>query len=265
MKSLARSARRVQEDGGQFLAPVFLPLEQAKIRLRSGTATFVAGPPGAMKTGLVLYWMLRLNRPTIYFSADSEAFEIVERSAAAISGDTVETVRRNPEAYAQQLKDVAGNVRFVYEDSPSYTDVELEIAAYAEVFGAFPEIIVIDNLMNLVGENESEWAAHRDHARVIHRLTRITKAALVVLAHMSDDRTDPSTPAPRSKLMGKVGALPKMILSLAMNGDELRIAAVKSRWSAADASGQNYVTLYVDPSRNRFYASRWDMQNGISA
>ena len=261
MKSLARSAHRVKEDGGSFLEPVFRPLEQAKIRLRSGTATFVAGPPGAMKTGLILYWVLRLNKPTVYFSADSEAFEIVERSAAAISGDTVETVRLNPEAYAEQLRDVAGNVRFVYEDSPSYEDVELEIAAYAEVFGKFPEIIVIDNLMNLVGDNESEWAAHRDHARVIHRLTRITKASLIVLAHMSDDRTDPSTPAPRSKLMGKVGALPKMILSLAMKGDELRIAAVKSRWGPADASGQSYVTLYVTPQTNRFYGSRWALQN----
>jgi hypothetical protein len=260
MKSLARSARRVQEDGGAFLPAVFQPLEQAKIRLRSGTATFVAGPPGANKTGLVLYWVLRLNRPTMYFSADSEAFEIVERSAAAISGDTVEKVRLNPEAYAQQLREAAGNVRFVYEDSPSYEDVELEIAAYAEVYGAFPEIIVIDNLMNLVGEAEGEWVAHRDHARVIHKLTRITKASLIVLAHMSDDRTDPTTPAARSKLMGKVGALPKMILSLAMKDDELRIAAVKNRWGQADASGQSYVTLYVTPQTNRFYATRHDLQ-----
>jgi hypothetical protein len=270
MKSLARSARRVQEDGGAFLPPVFLALEQAKIRLRSGTATFVAGPPGAMKTGLVLYWVLRLNKPTLFFSADCEPFEIVERSAAAMTGDTMEKVRVNPEAYGEILRENAGNVRFVYEDSPSYEDVEMEVAAYVEVYGAFPEIIVIDNLMNLVGEAEGEWAAHRDHARVIHKLTRITKAALVVLAHMSDDRADPTTPAPRSKLMGKIGALPKVILSLALRETSpgvwtLLVGPVKSRWGPADASGQTYATLFVDPSTNRFYNTRFDMERNVPA
>lgn len=264
MKSLARSARRVQEDGGQFLPPVLRPLEEAKIRARSGTATFVAGPPGAMKTGLVLYLVLRWNLPTIYFSADAEDFEVVERAGAALSGHTMDQVRANPDAYVESLKTV-DNVRFVYEDSPTYEDVELEIAAYAEVYGEFPKVIVIDNLMNLVGENESEWASHRDHARVIHRLTRITKAALFVLAHMSDDRIDPTTPAPRSKLMGKVGALPKAIWSLALDGDRLKVAPVKNRWGPGDASGNTYATVFVDPARNRLFQSQYDMKQGVPA
>lgn len=264
MKSLSRSARRVEEDGGVFLPTIFRALEQAKIRARAGTATFVAGPPGAMKTGLVLYWVLRLNKPTLYFSADAEDFEVVERAAAAVSGDSVEKVRQNPAQYAEALATV-GNVRFVYEDSPTYRDVELEVAAFAEVFGVFPEVIVIDNLMNVVGEQENEWSSMRDTARVIHRLTRITRAALFVLHHMADDRIDPTTPASRSKLQGKVGQLPKAILSLALAGDELRVAAVKNRWGPGDASGQNYVTLYVDPGRNRLYNSRHDLQMDVIA
>lgn len=264
MRSLARSARRVQEAGGEFLPLNLRPLEDMKIRARAGTATFVAGPPGAMKTGLVLYLILRMNLPTIYFSADAEDFEIVERAGAAITGDTMEQVRANPADYVPALETV-NNVRFIYEDSPTYEDVELEVAAYAEVYGEFPKIIVIDNLMNLVGENENEWGAHRDHARVIHRLTRITKAALFVLAHMSDDRTDPTTPAPRSKLMGKVGALPKAIWSLALNDDQLLVAPVKNRWGRGDASGQSYATVYVDPARSRLYNSRHDMQLGVPA
>lgn len=264
MKSLARSARAVKDQGGEFLPVIFRPLEQAKIRARMGTATFVAGPPGAMKTALVLYYVLRLNKPTLYFSADAEDFEVVERAAAAISGDTMDEVQGNPEKYAGELAK-AGNVKFVYEDSPSYLDVELEVAAYAEIFGTFPEVIVIDNFMNLVGEDENEWAGMRTSARVVHKLTRITKAAVFVLHHMSDDRNDPTTPAPRSKLQGKVGQLPKAIWSLALAGDELRVAPAKNRWGPADASGQTYVTLYVDPSRNRVFNSKWDLQNGVIA
>lgn len=264
MQSLTTSVRRVQEDGGEFLAPVFLSLEDAKIRARKGTVTFVAGPPGAMKTGFVLYWMLRLNLPTLYFSADAEDFEIVERAAAAISGDTVDMVRQSPGAYVSYLEK-ASNVRFIYDDAPTYDDLLLEVAAYAEVFGFAPSCIVIDNLMNVTGEDENEWASMRTTARVIHKLTRITKAAVFVLHHMADDRTDPTTPAPRKSLQGKVGQLPKAILSLALDGDRLKVAPVKNRWGQADATGQTYQTLFVDPSRNRLFNSHYEMMQGRPA
>lgn len=264
MRTLSGSARRVKETGGEFLPPVFAPLEERKIRARMGTVTFIAGPPGAMKTGFALYWILRLNKPTLYFSADAEDFEIVERSAAAISGATVDEVRGSLEDYMHHL-DLARNVRFVYEDSPTYSDVELETAAFAEVMGEFPQIIVIDNLMNVTGESENEWASMRDSARVIHRLTRITKAAVFVLHHMADDRADPTTPAPRKSLQGKVGQLPKVILSLALDGDQLKVAPVKLRWGPGDASGQTYATLYVDASRNRLFNSKFDMEIGRPA
>ena len=265
MRTLAAAARRIRHEGaGAFLPQPLLPLANAKIVVRGGTATFVAGPPGAMKTALVLYYTMRLNKRTLYMSADAEDFEVVERAAAAITGDSMEKVRANPEAYADVLEQVS-NLRFVYEDSPTYKDLELEVAAYAETYGEFPEIIVIDNLMNLVGEQENEWGAMRDSARVIHRLTRITKAALLVLHHMADDRNDPSTPAPRSKLQGKVGQLPKAIWSLALEGNKLRVAPVKNRWGPADASGQTYVELFVDPSTNRFFNSHRDFMEGRPA
>jgi RecA-family ATPase len=262
MRTLGRAARR-PADSGTFLPDIFPKFAEAGMRLREGTATILAGPPGAMKTALALYWVGRMNLPTLYMSADSEDFEVVERVAAMMSGDTVAQVRANPEKYADQLDSL--NMRMTFEDSPTYKDVELEVAAYAEVHGAWPKVIVIDNVMNLVGENESEWAAHRDHMRVVHRLTRITRASVLVLAHMSDDRADTSIPAPRSKLMGKIGALPKLIISLAFDGERLKAAPVKSRWGRADASGQTYVELWVDPARFQLFNSQADFHAGRPA
>lgn len=257
---LSTIARRPAETGN-FLPPVFRGLEDAGIRIREGTATYIAGTPGSMKTGLALYWVARMNLPTLYFSADSEMFEMMERAASMMSGDSVSKVRANPSAYAEALDSL--RIRLVFEDSPTYKDVELEVAAYAEIFGEFPRIIVIDNMLNLVGENESEWGAHRDHARVIHRLTRITKAALIVLAHMGEDKVDPSEyPQPRTKLQGKVSQLPKLILSLAFDGQRLRLAAVKNRFGPGDASGRTCVELYCDPVTNRFYSSKADLMAG---
>ena len=263
MKTLGRVARRPPESGA-FLDPVFLPLENAGIRLREGTATFIAGVAGSMKTGMALYWVGRLNKPTLYFSADSEPFEMLERAAAMVSGDTMTKVRANPTAYADAVEQL--NLRMVFEDSPSYKDLEMEVSAYAEMFGEFPKVIVIDNLLNLVGENENEWGAHRDHARVIHKLTRITKASVIVLAHMGEDAKDPSlNPPARTKLQGKVSHLPKLILSLAFDGQRLKVAAVKNRFGPGDASGMSYVELYVDPTTNRFFNSRADQLAGRPA
>lgn len=264
MKSLARSARKVADEGGEFLPTVFHAFDSMKIKVRAGTVTLVAGPPGAMKTGLILYLVLHWNRPSLYMAADVESFEIVERAGAAMSGDTMEQVRANPEAYAHWFKGVS-NVRFSYEDSPTYKDLELEVAAYAEVFGRFPEVIVVDNVVNLVGDQPDEWAAHRDHAHVLHALAHRTQSAVIALAHMSDDRTDPSTPAPRSKLMGKISALPKAIWSLALDGDKLLVAPAKNKWGREYPSGQVYATVYVDPARSRFYQNYSDLQNGVPA
>lgn len=262
MQTLTSVARRPQE-AGEPLRPVFFALEQRGIRARRGTATYIAGPPGGYKTGLALAWVLKLNRPTLYFSADSEPFEMVERSAAILSGDSTERVRQSPADYAGVLADLP--IRMVFEDSPSYDDVVQELAAYAEVFGHFPEIIVIDNMLNLTGDKDDEWAAHRDHARVIHRITRVTKAAVFVLAHMADDKTDPSgAPQPRSKLQGKVSHLPKLILSLAFDGEQLKTAAVKNRFGPADPSGQEYVSMYVNPSTGRVYNTRAEMVGDVS-
>lgn len=262
MRTLGRAARR-PADSGTFLPDIFPKFTEAGIRLREGTATILAGPPGSMKTALALYWVGRMNLPTFYWSADSEDFEVVERVAAMMTGDTVAQVRANPERYAEGLD--ALPIRFTFEDSPTYKDLELDVAAYAEVHGAWPKVLVIDNVMNLVGENDNEWGAHRDHMRVIHRLTRITRASVLVLAHMSDDRTDTTIPAPRSKLMGKIGALPKLIVSLAFDGERLKAAPVKSRWGRADPSGQTYVELWVDASRFQMFNSRADMMSGRPA
>ena len=263
MRTLSAAARRPADTGG-FLPDVFQPLAQAGIRFREGTATYVAGVPGAMKTGWTLYEVGRLNLPTLYFSADSEDFEMVERAAAMMTGDTMQQVRAQPEKYAEHLESL--NIRMVFEDSPSYDDVVMEVAAYHEVFGAFPRIIVIDNMLNLQGQSEDEWSSHRDHAKVIHKLTRITRAAVFVLAHMGEDKVDPSAaPQPRTKLQGKVSHLPKVILSLAFDGQVLKIAAVKNRFGPADASGHRYVQLWCDPARNQFFNSQAEFLAGRPA
>lgn len=265
MRTLAHSARRVTaEGGGSYLPAPFRPMEERGIRARMGTATFIMGPPGSYKTGFAMAYVLRLGLPTLYCSADAEDFEIVERAAALATGVQMNEVSKNHLAYEEALRSF-DNIRFCFDDSPSYEDLVQEICAFAEVYGDFPRVVVVDTLMKIVGQNEDEWSSMRDTAQVIHKIARVTGAAVFVLAHASDDRTDPTTPAPRKSLQGKVSQLPKAIWSVALNGDELRICPVKSKWCREDPSGQDYATLYVDPSTNRVFSSRYDLERGFPA
>lgn len=267
MRRLSRLVQQPSSTEGRALPMIFTPLDQAGIRPRLGTVTMIAAVPGAMKSMLALYWTARMNLPTLFFSADTDAYESTKRAAAMVSGHTQAEVEANlnrgeGDQYFDVLENL--NLRWVFETDPTYSDLELETAAFAEAHGEFPKIIVIDNLMNVVGESENEFASMRDTTKALKRLVRITDACVFVLHHMQETEKDTSKPPARNRLQGKVSQLPEIILSIARNGDEMRISPVKNRFGPGDASGETYTSLWTDATRCRFYQSQWHKENGIA-
>lgn len=267
MRTLERVVAQAAS-GPQQLPTIFPMLAEAGIKPRRSTVTMVAAVPGSLKSMLTMYWVARMGLPTLFFSADTDAYETMKRASAMVSGVTQSEVEKdiasgNREAYAERLRQL--NIRWVFETDPTYADISLEVAAYAEVFGAFPEIIVIDNLMNVVGENDNEFGSMRDTTKALKRLVRITDAAVFVLHHMQEGEKDHGTPPARRRLQGKVSQLPEVILSLALVGDELRVAAVKNRFGPGDASGEKYVSIYTAPDRCQFFTSRAALGQGFPA
>lgn len=267
MRTLERVVAQAKS-GPQQLPTVFPALAEAGIRPRRSTVTMIAAVPGSLKSMLTLYWVARMGVPTLFFSADTDAYETMKRASAMVSGKPQNEVERdissgNREAYSERLREL--NIRWVFESDPSYEDLSLETAAYAEVFGEFPAVIVIDNLMNVVGENDNEWGSMRDTTKALKRLVRITDSAVFVLHHMSEHEKDTGTPPARRRLQGKVSQLPEVILSLALVGDQLRLAAVKNRFGPGDASGEKYVTIYTAPDKCQFYNSYQALQQGFPA
>ena len=270
MRTLSRVATS-RTATAEPLPDVFVPLKDAGIRPRRGTVTMFAGTPGSMKTFMVLYMLAKMSTPALFFSADTDAKTITKRAAAMLTGDSqdqVEAGLRGEDAYYYASKLQALNkIRWVFESDPTYQDLELETLAFAEAHGRYPEIIVVDNLMNVVGENEDEWGSMRETTKAFKRLVRFTDAALFVLHHMAERRSDNTMPSPRSDLQGKVSQLPEVILSLAFDGiSELRVAPVKNRFGPADATARTHVvTLYVRPETGQFYTSAYARAQGIPA
>ena len=266
------------------LPDVFPIFAEAAIRPRRGATTMIVATPGSAKSFLMLKWVIDLRLPTLYFAADDNEATLMARGAAISTGEDQSKIRHEMrkgtgiyqfdqesgeiETYADHLAEAVGHIRFNFESDPTYYDLEAETAAFAEVHGDFPQVIVVDTLMKVVGENENEWSAIRQVTKVLERLNRVTGAAVFVVHHMGDLQKDPSRPSPRKDIQGKVSQTPGLILSTAMDKmtGEIRVAKVKDSWSSLreDATGEDFVSMWVDLDTGQFYRSKFDRDNGIN-
>lgn len=256
MKSLSQVLNRLTDTGAKL--PEMSPaLTRAGIRPRRGQVTMIAGPPNGGKSLLALWYSLTAQIPTLYFSADTDAFTTLLRASAMVTGDKVDEVEEallNPageEHYAAVLADGAPFLKFSFEPSPSLDDIDMEIRAYEEMMGTPPELIVIDNLMNVQAEHDNEFTGMREISKVLHHVARESQAGVLVLHHTSEADGPPGRPASRKAIMGKINQLPEMILTIATEPEKglMHVSIVKNRSGTHDPTAKQFLTLYVDLPR----------------
>jgi hypothetical protein len=235
------------------LPDVWKDLNQKQIKFRRGQVCMVAAAPNAGKSMFALIYAIRAKVPTLFFSADTDTATVMIRVASALSGHgqvSVETnLQNNPRYYDQYLGNMS-HIQWCFDSSPSLDDIELEVKAYVELYGVTPELIVVDNLMNVVAEHDNEWAGLRQIMMELHDMARKTEACVMVLHHVSEqgEYGDTTTPPQRRAIHGKVSQLPSLILTLGYSPSEgtLRVAPVKNRFGPMYANAGEYVSLFVD-------------------
>jgi replicative DNA helicase len=235
------------------LPQVWTDLDTKQIRFRRGQVCMVAAAPNAGKSMFALVYALRAKVPTLFFSADTDVATVMIRVASAIAGHNQQTVEKNldsnPKYYNKDLAEMS-HIDFCFDSSPSLDDIELEVKAYVELFGIAPELIVIDNLMNVVAEHDNEWAGLRQIMMELHDMARKTEACVMVLHHVSEqgEYGDTTTPPARRAIHGKVSQLPSLILTLGYSPSEgtLRVAPVKNRFGPMYANANEHVALFVN-------------------
>ena len=255
MLTLAQAAAR-NSHGAALLPDLWPALADRQIRFRRGQVTMIAGAPNSGKSLLALNYAILANVPTLYISADTDAYTTAIRAAALVSSHTVQSVEHSfqtesgSDFYQDALSGVK-NVRFDFYPSPTLDDIQLTVLAYAEAYGEYPELIIIDNLMNVVSLHENEWTGLRDIAKSMHHMARETDAAVFILHHTSENEGRPDLPPARKAIQGKVSQLPELILTVALLPDsgEFRVAPVKNRFGPNTPTGADYIILWADPSR----------------
>jgi predicted ATP-dependent serine protease len=213
----------------------------------------VAAAPNVGKSMFALVYALQADARTLFFSADTDTATVMMRAASHLSGHSQITVESNlntnPDWYQTKLKDME-KIQWVFDSSPSLDDIELEVKAYIELYGAAPELIVIDNLMNVAAETDNEWAGLRAIMMDLHDMARKTEACVLVLHHVSEQTEygQGMQPPPRRAVHGKVSQLPSLMLTMGYDpyNKELLVAAVKNRFGPHAADGSYFASLKVD-------------------
>ena len=255
---ITQGQRKNREAGKPIHCPINI-MNQTETFIRRGQFAIIAGGPGTGKSALTQAILQRGNdkgavNTTMYFSADSDASTMFKRSAAIATGydmSFIDSMVR--EGKASELFGIVdsktSHMKFSYGSSPDVDDVKREVLAYETVYGAFPEVIVMDNLKNLYAGEGGEFEALEGNCEFLHGLARDTGAAIIALHHVIGAVEDGISPIPLSGLRGKISKTPEVILTLHRNDTHLNISPVKNRNGKAQASGAWFLPVKADLSR----------------
>jgi replicative DNA helicase len=241
-------------DAGNPLPTVWKSLEARGTRLLRGQLVLVCAGPGTGKSAFILAYALYSRVPTLYFSADSDAFTQASRSASILAEWTLEeSMKRVREEDFEQISEMLDGIpiRFNYKASPSLDQIEDSIQAYYALYEDYPALIVVDNITNVRTGGDSDddpFSGLEPLMEYLHELARETGACVVGLHHVKGEYNDADKPIPLSGIKGQIGRVPEMVLTLHRVNDDygpstLNISTVKNRAGKMDASGMDFVSL----------------------
>lgn len=242
-----------------LLSP-FSVLNASEVFIRRGQLTLIAGGPGTGKSAFTQALLQRgddqgRHNSVLYFSADSDAATMHKRAAAIATGWDQSEIERmiaegNHAGIDTTVNEATAHMRFDYRSAPDESDVLNSLYAYAQTYGEYPEVIVMDNLRNLFIEGvEGEFQALDQATVFLHDLAKDINAAVIGLHHVVGDSENGDKPIPLSGIRGKVTKIPEVCLTLYRQGDILNVSPVKNRNGRADASGTLAYQIRADMAR----------------
>ncbi|QJD51859.1 DnaB-like dsDNA helicase [Mycobacterium phage AN9] len=250
-----RQSLYIRGNAGDPLPTVWNALDQKGTRLRRGQLVLVCAGPGTGKSAFVLAYALKSKVPTLYFSADSDAFTQISRSVSILSGWSLERSTRAvreqsiDESIANDLDEIP--IRFNYKASPSLDEIENALAAYDALYEDFPALIVVDNITNVrtgSGDGDDPFSGLESLMDYLHEMARETGSCVIGLHHVTGPYNDGDKAIPLGGIKGQIGRVPEMVLTLhresdGFGPDSLNVSTVKNRGGKSDPSGNDYAAL----------------------
>jgi predicted ATP-dependent serine protease len=232
---------------------VFPSLAEAGTSFMRGQLALICAAPGAGKSAFMLTYALKAKVPTLYLSADSDAFTQVSRSVSILTGRTLkssmEMVRQERLNGATELLDSLP-IAFKYDASPSLQQIEDPLEAFVQMYGEYPALVVADNITNIRTEqagDDDPFSGLEGLMDYLHDMARKTESCVIGLHHVTGSYNNGDQPIPLSGVKGQIARVPELVISLhrtAHSGvDMLNVSTIKNRSGKMDASGQTFVPL----------------------
>lgn len=225
-------------------------------KIRRGQLVMVAGISGAGKSTWTQWLLTRMGVRTLYGSADMDPWDATVNVAAMMTGHTKDAIEKamqeGHDAYYLDVLD-GSRMHFFFDSTPSLDDLVAELDAYVEVWDEWPEVVVVDNLVNV--EDSGEYAGKMHILSELHSLAHSTGITVFILHHaLESQQRDVTKPPAKKDIDSKVNHYPELILTIALDqvNELFRIACVKQRGGPADATGGTFTTLKADPSRCQY-------------
>ena len=211
--------------------------------------------PGTGKSAFVLAYALKSKVPTMYFSADSDAFTQLSRSLSILTGWSLERSTRAvreqniEEGVAKELDQIP--IRFNFKASPSLDLIESSLMSYCALYEDYPALIVVDNITNVRtdgGDSDDPFSGLEALMDYLHEMARETGSCVVGLHHVTGQHNNGNSPIPLGGIKGQIGRVPEMILTLhrvsdGFGPDSLNVSTVKNRGGKSDPSGKDFASL----------------------
>lgn len=266
MQTLMRAAVASPDSGNPLPSP-FPVLEQYGIFHRRGQLSIVAAASGVGKSQYATFTAAHARPaiPTLYFSCDTDVLTMSTRVGAAVLEDKVSNVEaqlRSRSAEVQQRIDMSTNhIWFSWDSQPNTEDIWNETCAYSLVTGAWPHLIVIDNLINVDAEGS---AGHEQKDGVLAWLQRLgvrTNAHVMVLQHVVKEFENGYTPIPKSGLLDSVAKRPRLVLTLYKRNEfTLGLRVVKNSNGRMDSNANYGPDLAVNFEKSWMSGQRYESE-----
>lgn len=220
----------------------------------------IAAGPGTGKSAFILNWAYRCpEMRTLYLSADSDAATQYKRLGSMVTNYSSDYVEQQMEHHPEELSELIGSktshLQFDFNPYPDGEDIANQVSAYAEVYGVYPDLIVMDNAKNLRlgdGARSGEFDELEGNMEFLQLVARQTNAAVVALHHVIGTYESGDHPIPLSGIRGKLSKTPETVLTIFRGPGQSYISPVKNRDGRGDSSGNFWVALSTDLSRMSF-------------
>jgi hypothetical protein len=244
-------------DLGKPLPDIYPVLAGHSVRFRRGGTSMVAGPPGAYKSTLALNMMCKWameGLSGIYISADSDQFTVAKRCAGILTGDSVSTVEKTIRSggYSDSLRTLS-NVHWEFKGL-DVRGIDDRVKAFQQMYGCFPDVIVLDNLMNCVA-GPGDWNGQITMCRDLDEMARSSYSHVMILHHTQEHPPSKGQaailPPPRWEIQGKVAQFPRLILTMNCAMEHMMVACVKNTNGPQHPDGKTYSDFLVNTENCR--------------